>query len=300
MVIGNPPWVTNTDLGKVNSRNLPIKTNYKRVKGIDAITGKGNFDIAESICNLVFSSFDTRPQTDIALLVKNSVVKNIITHQNSEQAFLLPDIRQLTFDTRKEFNVSVAASLLCCTTAFAREKTCELLDLYTGNRLATYGWNDNHFVSNLHTYQETKYIDGESQIVWRSGLKHDCAKVMELTRRNGQLVNGFHEFANIEEDNIYPFLKSSDVGNGYEEGRIRKYVLLPQNSLSEDPKQLKNTHPKTYAYLLKYGDLLDGRKSIIYKKKPRFSVFGLGKYSFQKYKVVISALYKSLVFSLVK
>ena len=49
LVIGNPPWVTNSKLGGLNSANLPKKTNFKNHIGLDAITGKGNFDIAEFI-----------------------------------------------------------------------------------------------------------------------------------------------------------------------------------------------------------------------------------------------------------
>src|SRR5699024_723399 len=45
--------------------------------------------------------------------------------------------------------------------------------------------------------------------------------------------------------------------------------------------------------------LLDGRKSSIYKGKPRFCVFGLGDYSFKPYKVVVSSFYKNIIFSLV-
>ena len=49
LIIGNPPWVTNAKLGSLNSSNLPQKSNFKNQKGLDAMTGKGNFDIAEYI-----------------------------------------------------------------------------------------------------------------------------------------------------------------------------------------------------------------------------------------------------------
>lgn len=45
--------------------------------------------------------------------------------------------------------------------------------------------------------------------------------------------------------------------------------------------------------------MLDGRKSSIYRGKPRFSIFGIGDYSFAKYKVAISGFYKEPRFSLV-
>ena len=49
LVIGNPPWVTNSTLSALGSDNLPIKANFKGLKGIDAITGASNFDICEYI-----------------------------------------------------------------------------------------------------------------------------------------------------------------------------------------------------------------------------------------------------------
>ena len=30
LIIGNPPWVTNSELGTLNSKNLPRKTNHKK------------------------------------------------------------------------------------------------------------------------------------------------------------------------------------------------------------------------------------------------------------------------------
>ncbi|MDR0973442.1 MAG: hypothetical protein LBM61_05595, partial [Prevotellaceae bacterium] len=42
LIVGNPPWVTNSMLGSLNSSNIPRKSNFKNQNGIDAITGKGN------------------------------------------------------------------------------------------------------------------------------------------------------------------------------------------------------------------------------------------------------------------
>src|SRR5207244_5466142 len=47
LILGNPPWVTNTTLSSLESTNLPAKSNFKGHSGLDAITGKSNFDIAE-------------------------------------------------------------------------------------------------------------------------------------------------------------------------------------------------------------------------------------------------------------
>ena len=49
LFIGNPPWVTNSALSALGSDNVPIKINFKSLKGIDAITGASNFDVCEYI-----------------------------------------------------------------------------------------------------------------------------------------------------------------------------------------------------------------------------------------------------------
>ncbi|HET9620856.1 MAG TPA: hypothetical protein VFP84_05805, partial [Kofleriaceae bacterium] len=47
LVIGNPPWVTNSDLGALASDNVPAKANADGFAGLAALTGKSNFDISE-------------------------------------------------------------------------------------------------------------------------------------------------------------------------------------------------------------------------------------------------------------
>ena len=69
LVVGNPPWVTNSKLSSLNSSNLPQKTNFKQSKGLDAITGKGNFDIAEDISLMLMRVFSNN-NGKLALLVK--------------------------------------------------------------------------------------------------------------------------------------------------------------------------------------------------------------------------------------
>jgi len=57
LVLGNPPWVTSSELSILNSKNLPKKINIKLLSGLDAISGKGNFDISESIILMMLNSF---------------------------------------------------------------------------------------------------------------------------------------------------------------------------------------------------------------------------------------------------
>ncbi|HEU5036956.1 MAG TPA: hypothetical protein VFT70_08120, partial [Nocardioides sp.] len=48
-IVGNPPWVTSAELNRMDSENLPRKENFKGAKGLDAMLGSSNFDVAEYI-----------------------------------------------------------------------------------------------------------------------------------------------------------------------------------------------------------------------------------------------------------
>lgn len=94
----------------MQSNNLPLKNNFKKVKGIDVITGKGNFDIAEYICEQMFD-FLRGEHATLAFLVKNSVIKNLIYEQKKKQR-LITFFAQYNIDAKEEFGASVSAALL--------------------------------------------------------------------------------------------------------------------------------------------------------------------------------------------
>lgn len=296
LVLGNPPWVTNSKLGGFNSGNVPQKNNFKKLGGLDAITGKSNFDIAEYICRQMINLL-AGEKARLALLLKNSVIKNIVYGQQNGH-LMIGDLYQYNIDAKREFDVSVAASLLYLTIGDKTERHCQIKDFYTNSNISKYGWIDNRFVANVDAYQKCKYIDGESPLIWWSGLKHDCAKVMELTFDGKQYLNGLDETVDIEEDMIYPLLKSSDI-KGEAMNSVRKYVIVTQKSTSDDTDWIKLKHPKTYKYLLNHAGYFDNRGSRIYRGRPRFCIFGIGKYSFSPYKVVVSGLYKQPNFVIV-
>ena len=47
LILGNPPWVTNSQQGQIGGVNLPKKSNFLGLGGMEALTGKSNFDISE-------------------------------------------------------------------------------------------------------------------------------------------------------------------------------------------------------------------------------------------------------------
>lgn len=294
LILGNPPWVTNSKLSVFNSANLPNKTNFKNAKGIEAITGKGNFDVAEYICYILlqhFGCFDG----NLALLVKNTVIKNILYRQKAVR-FPISNIEKLAIDSKKEFGVSADASLFFCRLNSNPQEICSEFDFYEMRKKSDFGWQNGRFMSDINT--QNIDIEGVCQLEWRQGVKHDCTKVMELERIDGGFKNKLGETFNLEDDLVYDILKSSDLQQ-YTPDFQRKCTIITQKKAGESTDYIKN-FPLTYNYLERHVSYFDSRKSVIYKNKPKFSIFGIGDYSFKPYKVAISGLYKNFRFTLVK
>lgn len=297
LILGNPPWVTNSKLSVLNSSNLPVKTNFKKHNGIDAITGKGNFDIAEYITLMIIRSFQNL-NGDIALLVKNTVIKNILFDQLSNN-FNISEIEKYRIDSKKEFNASVQASLFYCKLNTVPSFICKEYDFYNQkNKSFKFGWLNDKFVSNIDTYLNAGLIDGKSPFEWRQGIKHDCSKVMELDKINNHYENKLNEKVYLENGLIYAFIKSSDLKDTVIK-ETRKYTIVPQKKVGEETNYIESDYPKTFKYLIDHIEYFNARKSSIYKNKPLFSIFGIGDYSFKPYKVAISGLYKTFHFTLI-
>ncbi len=296
LVLGNPPWVTNSRLGRLGSENLPRKSNTKNSPGIEALTGKGNFDLGESITLSLLKDF-AGSNGCIAFLVKNSVVKNVV-HAQRQFSYPIGAMERISIDARKEFNATVDASLFFARLGETPGRECTVFDSFESPAISRFGWSGEKFVSDLEKYETVASLDGVCPEIWRQGIKHDCAKIMELIRGRGVYRNGFGEAVDLEDDLVFPLLKSSDLRESVL-GETRKYVIVPQKNLGQSTAEILEQHPKTAAYLNRYRELFDRRKSSIYRNKPPFSIFGVGEYSFKPYKVAISGLYKRTLFSLV-
>jgi hypothetical protein len=118
---------------------------------------------------------------------------------------------------------------------------------------------------------------------------------MELLREGTCYRNGLGALADLEDDYVYPMLKSSDLANR-RTTQPSRWMLVTQRSVGEATTEIETRAPKTWQYLLNHADRLDARASSIYRKRPRFSIFGVGDYSFAPWKVAISGLYKKLEF----
>jgi hypothetical protein len=296
LVIGNPPWVTNSELGQLGSDNLPAKSNFQGLRGFDARTGKSNFDISEW---MLVQLIEALPDDGaIAMLCKTMTARKVLRHFWKTQGGL-KDSSLFHIDAKSEFDVAVDACLFfACGKRTSERMATVYADLDTASATTRFGLVDGILVANLDVYQAHKALTGGSSThIWRSGVKHDAGSVMEFTRTANSLINGLGESVEIEDEYVFPLLKSSDLGNG--RTAIRKAVLVTQRHTGDDTSEIRRTAPKTWAYLLRHASILADRKSSIYENRPEFSVFGIGPYSFAPWKVAVSGLYKDISFVIV-
>jgi hypothetical protein len=279
----------------LNSNNLPAKSNFQRLGGFSAKTGKANFDIAEWMIIKLIESLQGYDAC-LAMLCKTATARKVLKHFWNINGQVNNSTIHL-IDSKKYFNVSVNACLFV--TFINPQKKSQDAHVYENlsfnNKISHIGIFTNELIANIDEFKKSRIIDGIDYYRWRSGIKHDAAKVMELEKDGERYVNGYGKSVELESEFIYPLLKSSDLGS--KRLGIRKYVIVTQQKVGDDTKIIQDRAPKTWAYLENYSSVLDNRKSIIYKNRPRFSIFGIGDYSFTSWKVAISGLYKNIHFS---
>jgi hypothetical protein len=298
LVIGNPPWVTNSALGVLGSTNLPKKSNFQNHGGLEALTGKSNFDISEWMLMKLLEMLSGRKAT-LAMLCKTAVARKALVHAWKND-ISLSDAEIHPIDAAAHFDAAVDACLLTCALSpSSHQRDCKVYRRFGDSDPATViGYHDGELVANVLAFDRWKHLKGEEIYKWRSGVKHDCSKVMELRKEGHRFRNGLDEVVDLESEYVYPLLKSSEITNGRSKQPSR-WMLVTQRAVSEETSIIRETAPKTWAYLQRHGDLLDRRASSIYRGRPRFSVFGVGDYTFAPWKVAISGFYKDLHFTVV-
>lgn len=298
LVIGNLPWVTNSELSGLGSDNLPDKRNHSALKGIAAVTGKSNFDISEWMLQQILRWTNERPVT-IAMLCKTAVARKVLAYAWSHD-LAVGDAAIYRIDAAYHFGAAVDACLLVVRSSMPRGmQVCrDYATLDSEMPVYSFGMRAGHLVADIAAYERLKHLDGVSPLHWRSGIKHDCSKVMELRLAHNRLHNGLGEHVDVETDFVYPMLKSSQLTKEFGP-EDRRFMLVPQRSIGEDTRAIQHRAPATWRYLTEHGDQLDRRASRIYRGQPRFAVFGVGAYAFAPWKVAISGFYKQLHFRVI-
>lgn len=294
LIIGNPPWATNSDL----NFNLPDKVNFKKLSGTDAITGASNFDICEYMILKLIEEFKGTSNT-ISMLCKTSVARNVLMELNRNQVGT-EYVKILEFNAAKVFNISAAACVLIIKLSPTAQNydRCEVVDIEEPETIKDIiVCKDGSLSSEMHPVED---FNGECELVWRQGVKHDCGKIMELIKNNdGTYANGNKEIVDIEDSLVFPLMKSSFFKSPIIKNNFKKYVIVTQKKARQETQYIAALAPKTWEYLNTNKALFDGRKSSIYNGAPAFSMFGVGDYSYAQYKVGVSGFYKKALFCLV-
>ncbi len=297
LILGNPPWVTNSGVAAVNGSNLPIKENFMGLRGIAARTGKANFDISEWMLIRLLRALGPRPAT-LAMLCKTATARKFLRYAwrsdgRIEQAAIY------RIDSQAHFGAAVDACLLFARTGAPGKCEARCFDsLSPAGPSTTIGLAGSDLIANVTAYRRLQHLEGLCPYQWRSGVKHDCSVVMELLPQgNNVYVNGLGESVALEPDFVFPLLKCSDLANS--RTTPRKAVIVTQQFVGDDTSVIAQKAPLTWRYLQAHADRFAARKSSIYKSGASFALFGIGAYSFAPWKVAISGLHKSPQFQAV-
>jgi len=298
LVLGNFPWVTNSQLGSIDGNNLPKKNNFQHHNGFDAITGKSNFDISEWMLIQVIQWIQGRDAC-LAMLCKTSVARKLLSHLHSRN-LNLAYCATYKIDAKKYFDATVEACLLFCRfDSSSKNYCCNVFSSLTNSEQYQIGYRNNILIKDITTFENLSQLYGvNSEIKWRSGIKHDCSSIMEFRKIGNAFINGIGEVVELEETYLFPLLKGSDVAQSRTE-TTDKYVLVTQRFIGQPTDSIRDLAPKTWKYLESHASYLDNRKSKIYHNNPKYSIFGVGEYTFAPWKIAICGLYKKLKFKLI-
>ena len=295
LVVGNPPWVTSAELGRLASDNGPSRTAIEGLSGLDSRTGRANFDLAEAVWQKLLNEIDD-PDATIALLCKSATARSVLRWAVAAgRPVASASIYRI--DAGRWFDATVDACLFVVqigpdpTTVRAHVYP----DLASDTPEATIAVVDGLLVADLAAFERASTAFGQCRLTWRQGVKHDAATLMELTEEGGTLRNGLGEIVDVEPDHVYPLWKGADLA-GRSVGAAGRRVIVTQRHLGDDTTELARRSPRLFAYLNRHAEAFAARKSKVYEGRPAFAMFGVGDYTFSPFKVAIPGLHKRVPF----
>lgn len=286
LVLGNPPWVTSATLGALGSARRP-RARIAGVDGLDAVTGRSNFDVSEHVVGTLLDALAGR-EFALAMLLKVAVARRV-----AERFAIGGEVRRV--DARRWFGAAVDAALVTMRPGPRRWPELGELDAEAPTR--TWGVAEGALVPDVDAWARTRHLEGTQAPAWRSGIKHDAAAVMELTRDGAGWRSRAGGRIELEPDLVFPYRKGGDLILGTSPARA---VIAPQARLGAPTDWIRDALPRTWAYLDAHRAALDARKSRIYRGRPPFAIFGIGEYAFAPYKVAVAGLSAELAFRLVE
>lgn len=290
LLLGNPPWVTNAGVSAIGGSNLPVKANFQGMRGLEARTGKANFDISEWMLIRLLEAIRPRAAV-LAMLCKTATARKFLRYAwRHDGRVARASVHRI--DAAKHFGAAVDACLLIAELGDNGPAEADLFTSLDASRPAQrFGLAGKHLVADLPTYRRCQHLEGLSPYQWRSGLKHDCAPVMELAAAGpGLFRNQLGEVTAIEPDIVFPLLKCTHLARG----RLapERWVIVTQRRVGEATDGIATRAPQAWAYLQGHAARFAARKSSIYKSSAPFALFGIGEYAFAPWKVAVSALHR--------
>ncbi|MFO0908848.1 MAG: class I SAM-dependent methyltransferase [Isosphaeraceae bacterium] len=304
LIVGNPPWVTSAELGLLDSTNHPEKSNVHRSSGLDARTGEANFDLAEAVWIKLLREFGAEPdRVTVALLCKVSVARRVLMFA-ARNGLALADAAIVRLDARAWFQASVDACLLRVTldsTNRTEATGLTRIPVYAGfdseSPESILGLVRGLLVTDLSAYEPVAYAEGQSPCVWRQGIKHDAAPLMELERDpQGIYRNRAGEEVDLEPGHVLPLLKGTDLARGRNLHDPRRAVVVTQRRVGEETRTLAGSAPRLWNYLSRHHAALAARRSSVYRSQPPYAMFGVGPYTFAPFKTAVSSLHRDPCF----
>ncbi|MGB7748436.1 MAG: SAM-dependent DNA methyltransferase [Verrucomicrobiia bacterium] len=297
LILGNLPWVTNSAVSALNGSNLPAKENFMGLRGIAARTGKSNFDISEWMLIRLVRALRGREAT-VAMLCKTATARKLLRYawQNDGR---IAKAALYRIDATEHFGASVDACLLLARMGSAGPETTDVFDSLSAIKSSVrMGLAGRDWVADIVAYRRMQHLEGLCPFQWRSGVKHDCAGVMELrSAKVGHFENKLGEVVELEPQYLFPLLKCTDLANG--NTIPERFVVVTQRHVGDDTAVMADTVPLTWRYLQSHRKKFEARGSSIYKGRMPFALFGIGGYAFAPWKVAVSGLHRDPSFRVI-
>src|SRR5882672_2789373 len=126
LLLGNLPWVTNATVSSLNGANVPAKQNFQNFRGLDARTGKSNFDISEWMLIQLVKSLRGKSAT-IAMLCKTAISRKLLRFAwQNDGRIAAASLHRI--DAKKHFGAAVDACLMVATTGEAGPAEAKVFD----------------------------------------------------------------------------------------------------------------------------------------------------------------------------
>jgi hypothetical protein len=268
LYLGNPPFVHHSILPQeYREKIIPLWKRYSvKQKGFELLLGSSRSDIAQLIFHYSIERY-LRNNGKFTVILPNSLLKGKASCDFRE--FNNLNINEITdISGKKAFEDTDRACFYISGTKSGKTKfpipyhqDNETKLLYRSN--------------NLLIAAEDKQVLGKCSYTARQGINTLGANSIFFFKKQPPFASPL----------LKPLLKSSDV-NPFHYNKSY-WVLLPYTDngalISENDLQLH--YPIAYNYLLKHKDVLQNRKSR-FIKQCWYALFGIGQYTFTKYKVV--------------